>query len=169
MRIVTPLALVALVLAGCTRDALGPGSGPLLRTDGSHYVLRRVEPDAQYYFARREMTVTFTFTNLTGHDVAAVGCFEPFPPVMQKKVGDGWVDAFNTGVYACVGVPTWIVAGGSYRADMPVQIIVPDVEPVPRWDNDAGDIEGTYRLLWRVLAPATDEQRASNEFTIVPD
>ena len=31
---------------------------------------------------------------------------------------------------------------------------------------------GTQRalgLLWRVLAPATDEQRASNEFTIVPD
>lgn len=159
------LLLFAPVACGLL-DAVGPDRGPLLRTDSTRYVLRLVPAGGDYTIATRQMDIAWTMTNRTGHEVSAGGCLHPDPPVLEKRVGDGWVHAWGGSVLLCWREPVPFAEGEVYRSVLHVWVPLPGVNAAPQWGVD--EVAGTYRLRWNELAPVSDIQRTSNEFLVLP-
>ncbi len=168
MRRAVLLAGLCWAASGCgLLDAVGPDHGPLLRTDSTRYVLRLVPaaPDG-YVVPTLRMNIAYTFTNRSGHQVLAGGCGHPDRPLLQKRAGSGWIDAWGNWYLLCYAAPLPLAEGTSYSSVLEVLVLATSPIAAPEWP--AGEIEGTYRLSWPALERVTDVQRTSNEFTVVP-
>lgn len=156
------IALLGTASSGCwSADFTAPDRDePAIQTDSAAYVLRRVGSGLQG-------TIGFTYSNWTGADVFAGGCRNPDPPHVEKLVGDAWVTAYAPAVLLCWSPPVRIGAGQSYRYALHIAAALPGANAGPRWE--AGDVPGTYRLVWDALSapiPLPEELRTSNTFVL---
>ncbi|MFN2564963.1 MAG: hypothetical protein ABR499_08140 [Gemmatimonadaceae bacterium] len=135
-----------------------------LVTDSAQYTVRFVNG---MYRAR----IGYRYTNQSGDAVSVAYCRTPPPPLLEKKVGGEWVQAYSAVVLLCRSIPDFrIPAGGTYRGAL-------DLAAAPRGRNEVPILEvdsvpGTYRLRWELRAGNDPDVGAvveaiSNEFRLV--
>ena len=175
-----PLTIALLGLAlGCSRGVPGepaPASpdqgaeGAPIQTDRAEYAVRYTQQLA-------ELTIGVKYVNRTGGTVYLPTCQVPHPPVLEKRVGTGWVAAYRAPVLMCLGPPVVIRPGERYDYTFKVSAGRPGTNYFPQFE--VAEITGTYRLVWGLLGtwdpdgsgpglgrPLPLEQRVSNEFRI---
>jgi hypothetical protein len=156
-----------------------------IRTDkpiyGITYTPKRVK------IRRVKISIKTSYTNRTGTTVyLAPRCGGPLPLMLEKKVGDQWVAAYNLTVPACAplscrdissipdscvphpGYP--IEPGNIYIDRFDVELFPPNSDKEPKFNPAIKEIAGTYRLVRLIhnnqgLLPL--EKRISNEFNII--
>jgi hypothetical protein len=174
--------VVYFVRTDCTPQIV-QGKAPI-RTDkpvyGITYTLKRVK------IQRVKISIKTSYTNRTGTTVyLAPGCGGPLPLMLEKKVGDQWVAAYNLPVAACamlscldissipdscVPHPGYPIEPGKIYVDrFDVEVFPPNSDKEPKFNPAIKEIGGTYRLVRlihnnRGLLPL--EERISNEFNI---
>lgn len=128
-------------LIGCQPTSpIASGSTPVLRTESTEFAVQAIG-----YFYRT--TIPFTYTNETGDVVSKQGCGGPELPIMEKKVGDRWVVAYNAIYNDCLTIPDFAVeTGATYQGVLYVDVSQPGHNSGPELRVDS--IEGTYRLTW---------------------
>jgi hypothetical protein len=137
-----------------------------LVTDSAQYTVRLV--DGMY-----RTTIGYVYTNRSGNAVSAVHCHTPPPPVLEKKVGEGWVRAYNPVMLMCLTIPHFrIAAGATYRSALHFAAAPPGRNMAPVLEVES--IPGTYRLRWPLRAGNDPEapgapivEAISNEFRLV--
>jgi hypothetical protein len=173
------LAAAVAVLPACDVERITVGGGfhstaaqergePWLVTDRTVYT-------AHYTRETIEITIGFRFHNHSRFPVAVPRCTHFHRPVLDKLVGDEWVEVF-TPLEACWSEPLVVGAGRYQDFTFRVQAGRPHTVHHPQFQTTR--IPGIYRLRWdvyqydalsqfRVGAPLPIEHRVSNEFRIV--
>ena len=111
-----------------------------------------------------------TYTNPTDRTVYMTGCKGPSKPTLQKQEGRDWVPAYSPVELMCLGPPTVIEPGESYRDTLHVSGYLPGQNVAPTFKTE---VEGTYRLVRAVFSdpdgkqPLPDSLRISNLFEMV--
>jgi hypothetical protein len=137
-----------------------------LVTDSTEYTVRLV--DGMY----RTM-IGYTYTNNSGDAVSATHCQAPPPPVLEKRVGEAWVRAYDPVMLMCLTIPHFrIAAGSTYRGTLHVAAAPPGRNVAPVFEVES--IPGTYRLRWTLRAGNDPEapgaavvEAISNEFRLI--
>jgi hypothetical protein len=164
-----PLLLAAIVAALGACSAATPRQGQprvTLVTDSTQYTVRLVDG---MYRAR----IGYTYTNRSGDAVSTNHCHTPPPPILEKRVGDGWVRAYSAVMLMCLTIPPFrIAAGETYRGTLDLAVAPRGVNAAPALEVDA--IPGTYRLRWALRAGNDPDARdaptveaISNEFRLI--
>lgn len=164
-------ALGAALLGGCA-GLVQPDdeSGLVIRTARTEYTVVRT---GQFL----ETSIDFALTNRTDGPAYLTTCHGVHPPVLEKRVGDGWVTAYAAPVLQCLGPPEVVEPGETFPYTLRVSASPPGSNSHPRFT--VGEVPGTYRLRWSVYRtwepngsrPGLGEQfprdaAVSNEFTL---
>ena len=163
------LLTAIVVVAGDCHPSLAPErqARATLATDSAEYTVR-------FEHGMYRATIGYTYTNHSGDAVSATHCHTPPPPVLEKRVGEGWVRAYSPVMLMCLSFPHFrIAAGATYRGTLQFAAAPPgtrNVAPVLEVES----IPGTYRLRWALRAGSDPEARGaliveaiSNEFRLV--
>jgi hypothetical protein len=164
-----PIILAAVMCAaGACRPELAPEPRPSvdLVTDSAQYTVRLVN-------GLYRTTIGYTYTNRSARAVSATHCHAPPPPLLEKKVGEEWVRAYNPILLLCLTIPHFrIAAGATYRGALYVAAGPPGGNAGPALQVTS--IPGTYRLRWALRAGDDPEARdapiveaISNEFQLI--
>ena len=158
------LCSLAFAAAGCGVSSSGPaGAEPSIRTDRTEYTAR---DDGRV----TEVTVGMVYANRAGRYVYAHGCRHPNPPLLEQRVGGGWVVVYTPIVPLCASTPQEIAPGTTYSREYRFSGARPggNASPVLTIPPEGA----TYRLAWRALRTARDIEKGralvaySNEFRI---
>jgi hypothetical protein len=166
MRALVLATIVAAIVSCRPVKTLESQARTTLTTDSAQYTIRFV--DGLY-----RATIGYVYTNRSGNAVSATHCHSAPPPLLEKKVGEGWVRAYNPVMLMCLTIPHFrIAAGATYRGAL-------HVAAAPRGRNMAPALEvesipGIYRLRWALRAGDDPEARdapvvetISNEFRLI--
>jgi hypothetical protein len=164
-----PILLTAIIAttSTCRPEAtLEPQPQVNLTTDSSQYTVRLV--DGMY-----RTTIGYVYTNRSSDAVSATHCHSPPPPLLEKKVGDEWVRAYNPVMLMCLSIPHFRIGPRTtYRGALHVAAAPPGRRIAPALEVES--IPGTYRLRWRLCPGEDPEARCapiveaiSNEFRLV--
>ncbi|MEP0547556.1 MAG: hypothetical protein ABJF88_11540 [Rhodothermales bacterium] len=156
MRLLLTLALL-LPLAACDTFSAGDADPARIRTDAEAYTARVADRIV-------ELSLAFTYVNVSGRTAYLHGCGGPAPPSIEKRVGEEWVNVYNPVVALCQSPLTPVAPGDTYRYEFTPRAGLPGSNVVPEWDADG--VEGTYRLVWSVEERGDRRRAISNEFEL---
>ena len=162
------LVAAVVAVAGDCRTSPAPErqAAATLATDSAQYAVR-------FEGGMYRGTIGYVYTNRSGDAVSATHCHTPPPPVLEKKVGEEWVRAYNPVMLACLSIPHFrIAAGTTYRGTLHFAAAPSGRNMAPALEVES--IPGTYRLRWGLRAGSDPEARdapiieaISNEFRMV--
>jgi hypothetical protein len=133
-------------------------SNPNFQTDSSAYTL---QSGVVWYQA----AISATFVNRTGAKVYFVNCQGSTGVVLQKLVGDRWIDAWSPNLTTCLSPPIVVLPGHEQRWPIHVVAGYPGTNVVPKFTTP--DIAGTYRAVWTQALTSYDA-RSSTFGTVLP-
>lgn len=142
MRYLILLSIISysIFFAGC--DAItgsGGDSTAPIQTDKSEY-------KAAISDGIVEFEIPHTFTNQRKGTVYIVNCNNAFALKLQKRAGNGWVDALGFVIPQCLSPAIEIGEGESFVHTIRVQAGLPSGDVEPKFEVD--EVEGTYRIVW---------------------
>lgn len=158
----------AALLLACA-DPTGPREDPALQTNETEYVLTSDDRSLQG-------EIPFAFTNRTESMVSVVNCQGRAPPILEKRVMDGWVLAWAAVRQLCLSPPIEIAPGETYGDTLRVRAGLPSSRIQPTFAVD--EVEGIYRMVWTDVVHDFDfdrqglgdllppEDRISNSFIL---
>jgi hypothetical protein len=141
-------------------------SGPLLQTEGVEFQVIHHAPGS------REVTIPYSYSNLTGSKVLLANCNGDVSPRLEMKRGGRWVTAWVPVRLMCKSAPIEIMKGAVYRNTLHVYAASFGSNAGPQFAFE--DVEGTYRLRWdEAYSERKSEEetlplkfRISNEFLL---
>jgi hypothetical protein len=137
----TCLCLVALLLVACADDPLDVefGDGPPIRTDATSYVV--TQRDDVF-----EVKIAFTFENRLPQPIYLERCAGVLlPPLLERKVGDGWRTEWSAPDY-CASFAFTLAPGGRYQDTLRIHAHPFGGDRKPQFTSS--DVTGTHRLQW---------------------
>lgn len=143
--------VIAVAVSGCTStlEPIERDEELLLQTDRLAYDLDR--DDLGF-----ETEIPYAFTNRTGAAVYLVNCGGAWALRLDRKVGNGWEQAWGPVIPSCLSPPIVIEAGEVFSDTLRVWGSRPGRDAHPQWD--VADPSGTYRIVW-VAALSSFEDR----------
>ena len=130
--------LALLVLAACSGPVdLDVPTGALLKTHAASYTL--IERGGVM-----EVSIPFTFENVTDRDLYLENCPPLVPPVLERRYGDEWRVAWTPHTYVCTPRPILVPPGARHVDTLHVHAHPFGGERDPQFRDRA--VTGTYRL-----------------------
>jgi len=162
------LSLCLLIYAAWTEVSSGTAQTEApIRTDKQEYSIVRTS-DSTVRFKIKTI-----YTNRSQYTVYLPGCPNPSPPVLEKKVGDKWVVAYQQLESLCYRDPLPVKPGETYPHTLDISIFSTGSKMGPQLNPGIKEIAGTYRIVRRIqhdnrasspLLPL--DERISNEFEL---
>lgn len=162
------LAALVATLAACeSPTAPGIGPDPLLMTGEAEYIFAPTPEGAH------ELAVPYTFTNRTADPISVGNCNGVFSHGLERLGPEGWQRSWSATVLLCHSEPIRIAPGDSWSGEVVVRA-VPTAALSGAELPLAGDLDGTYRLVWDMpvsQSPAGEQVlakdlRVSNSFRV---
>jgi hypothetical protein len=133
------LAALALVLASCADPAAVDPLVPLFVTDATSY---QITERANLF----EVRIPFSFENKLDQPIYLERCGGVFPPVLERKVGDGWRQQWIASD-TCVSALPYVLAPGATYVDTAYIWAHPfGGEREPQFTSQT--LTGVHRLQW---------------------
>jgi hypothetical protein len=159
--------LLCLLICTAWTDAISNAKTEApIRTDKQEYSITRA-PDSTI-----RVTIKTVYTNRSQSTVYLPGCPWPSPPVVEKKVGDGWVPLYSPIEFLCAKDPLPVEPGEKYTDTLNIAVAPLGSRIHPQLNPEIKEVAGTYRLVRRILRDYRAdsllplEERVSNEFKL---
>ena len=134
------------IFVGCqvplgTNESAEVGANPMIQTDQAQYEARISKQGGWHSIT---IEINATFTNLMQAPVYFTGCLPPHAPILERKAGLEWVQAYAPIYQLCLTEPVQVLPGESIELPSTIQgACLPGQNCAPVFE---GEVNGTYRL-----------------------
>ncbi|MEM9997053.1 MAG: hypothetical protein AAF809_05080 [Bacteroidota bacterium] len=163
MRCLIVFPLLGVLLSACS---LSEDSSPFVSEPGGLLETDRTRYEAQFLRDDRdriEFDVPFLARNSTDAPLYLMGCY---PPVLEKHVDGAWTAAYDAILQTCLDPPHVIPGGGEWIDTLRVVAFLPGQNASPTFDVE---VEGVYRLRWKIYAGLTDQESPVGRDPLPPE